>query len=641
MAVEAVEEFPMDLSGYQQISIDPFACDTLSEDQRTALKANIQLTRDAIVLFTACGGASGYGGHTGGAFDTMPEVCVLDAFFRGCPDKFVPILFDEAGHRVGTQYLFSVLRGHMPAGKLLGYRQGNTGLPGHPELGRTPGIQFSSGRLGHMWPMVNGICRGEPGKVVIALSSDGSQMEGNTAEAARIAVANNFNIKLFIDDNDVTIAGHPSEYLKGYNVGKTLQGHGLTTEDVAGEDLDALFAAMVRAVKHDGPYAVVLKRPMCPTIEGVEGTCEGHDACAKPAAVKYLTDRGHIKAAERLEAQKKINDPYEYLGVGAMGAPRQVFGSAVVDVVKRIPAEERAAKVFALDSDLEGSCGMAKIREGVPEVYRNSGVMERGNFSACAGFGFKEGCQSIFGTFAAFQEMIISEVTMARLNQCNVICHFSHSGVDGMSDNTCHFGQNNFFADCGVADEGGHQTKLYFPADVHQMKKVVEAVFWNQGLRFIYSTRSAVPEILSPKDQKPFFGDGYEFQPDKDDVIFDSGVGFIVTYGDAVYRCVDAVTRLRQEGIEIGLISKCQVNVIDEDVMKLVGESKFVLVVESQNTKTGLGVRFGTWLLERGLSPKFKRCGTHTDGVGGQWEQSYGQGYDPKSVMDEVRKLLA
>ena len=30
---------------------------------------------DALVFFTALGGASGYGGHTGGAFDMMPEVC--------------------------------------------------------------------------------------------------------------------------------------------------------------------------------------------------------------------------------------------------------------------------------------------------------------------------------------------------------------------------------------------------------------------------------------------------------------------------------------------------------------------------------------------------------------------------------------
>ncbi|KAL4971331.1 hypothetical protein BDW66DRAFT_30435 [Aspergillus desertorum] len=41
------------------------------------------------------------------------------------------------------------------------------------------------------------------------LGSDGSQQEGIDADGARIAVANNPNVKPFIDNNDVTIAGHP------------------------------------------------------------------------------------------------------------------------------------------------------------------------------------------------------------------------------------------------------------------------------------------------------------------------------------------------------------------------------------------------------------------------------------------------
>lgn len=35
--------------------------------------------------------------------------------------------------------------------------------------------------------------------------------------------------------------------------------------------------------------------------------------------------------------------------------------------------------------------------------------MERGNFSACAGFSSHSGRCAVFGTFAAFQEMILSE----------------------------------------------------------------------------------------------------------------------------------------------------------------------------------------------------------------------------------------
>ena len=39
---------------------------------------------------------------------------------------------------------------------------------------------------------------------------------------------------------------------------------------------------------------------------------------------------------------------------------------------------------------------------------------------------------------------------MARLNFSNVLAHFSHSGVDDMADNTCHFGINSMLADGGV-----------------------------------------------------------------------------------------------------------------------------------------------------------------------------------------------
>jgi transketolase N-terminal domain/subunit len=62
--------------------------------------------------------------------------------------------------------------------------------------------------------------------------SDGSNQEGDNAEAARLAVAQNLNVKLIVDDNDVTIAGFPSDYMKGFDVAKTLTGHGLPCHTV-------------------------------------------------------------------------------------------------------------------------------------------------------------------------------------------------------------------------------------------------------------------------------------------------------------------------------------------------------------------------------------------------------------------------
>ncbi|CAE7778796.1 Tktl2 [Symbiodinium sp. CCMP2592] len=633
--------FPIDLSKYQEVELDPWARSILTEQQRDILRSNIALCRDAVVFFTALGGVSGYGGHTGGAFDMIPEVCILDAFFRARPDKFVPTFFDEAGHRVAVQYLFAVLRGHIPAERLLHYRVGHSALPGHPELGLTRGVQFSSGRLGHLWGHVNGIARAEPGRVVCCFSSDGSQMEGNTAEAARMAVAQNLNVKLFVDDNDTTIAGHPSSYLKGFNVGRTLRGHGLSSEDVEGEDLDLVYKAMCKAVSEEGPFAVILKRSMCPGIQGLEGSTDGHDAMPLLHAVQYLESRGHAAAADMLTKVCKTCDPHQrFWGSGQFGAPRQVFGETVVRVLGRMDADERRSTVLVVDSDLEGSCGLKKVRENFPEVYIKGGIMERGNFSACAGFGFARHRQAVFGTFAAFQEMILSEVTMARLNHCNVLCHFSHSGVDDMSDNTCHFGLNNFFADNGLQSEICPDTNLFFPADIHQTSKLVEAIFWKEGLRFVYTTRSKVPEILCEHGQ-PFYGEGYAIKLGTDDIIIggDTCDGYIVSYGDGLYRSFDAVQRLRHLGINIGLVNKWHVNAVDDRVMSIIGRSRFVLVVESQNIRTGLGLRLGTELLERNLTPRFGRCGTHRDGCCGTWEHAYHQGYDTASITEKVIEI--
>jgi len=635
--------FPIDLSRYRKVAIDPWTTPSLSSEDRAALKANIALCRDALVFFTAVGGASGYGGHTGGAFDMMPEVCIADAFFRACPSKFVPTFFDEAGHRVATQYLFAVLHGQMSVDRLLDYRVGHKALPGHPELGLTEGIKFSSGRLGHVWGHVNGVALAQPDRMVCCFSSDGSQMEGNTSEAARMAVAQKLAVKLFIDDNDTTIAGHPSSYMKGFDVGQTLRGHGLSTEDVNGEDLDALFASMCRAVLHPGPYAVVIKRNMCPGVRDLEGSNEGHDAMPLKHAVQFLESQGHLQAVELLKQVPKAQDPHEsYLGAGKFGAPRQVFGETVAHILGRLPTEERQRRVLVVDNDLEGSCGLKKVGEAFPEIYVKGGIMERGNFSACAGFSSHSGRCAVFGTFAAFQEMILSEVSMARLNHCNVLCHFSHSGVDDMSDNTCHFGVNNFFSDLGLKSNHAPDTQLFFPADVHQTSKVVDAVFWRSGLRFIYTTRSKVPEILS-EDGKPIFGDDYTFEFGRDDLVRGNATcdGYIVSYGDALYRSLDAVHRLQHMGLSVGLVNKCHVNVVDEDMMQTIGTSKFVLVVESQNVHTGLGLRLGTWLLERQLAPKFARCGTHREGCGGTWEQAYYQGYDSSSIVSKVLELAA
>ncbi|KAJ6109943.1 hypothetical protein N7486_002178 [Penicillium sp. IBT 16267x] len=633
-------KFPVDLKQFKQLKLDPKNT-SLTSEQKQDLLHNINIFRDAIIAFTATGAARGVSGHTGGPFDTAPEVCILLSFMNANPNGFVDAIFDEAGHRVATQYLLAALDGKIAPDHLLNYRDANSKLPGHPELGLTPGVKFSSGRLGHMWGMVNGISMANKDKNVLMLGSDGSQMEGNDAEAARIAVARNLNVKVFVDNNDVTIAGHPSQYQLGYDVGKTLTGHGLHVVRAQGENVDSLYGAMCEVINHNGPAAVIVDRTMATGIEGLEGQTHAHDVITVDIARKYLTKRGYSK--EQLAFYDEIkarSNPHQYEGsTKDKGANRSIFGEAVNGILDGLSKEEAARRVMVIDSDLAGSTGLKAIQSKHPEVFVPSGVMERGNFSAAAGFGFgSDGTrQGVFSTFSAFLEMCISEITMARLNNCTVLSHFSHSGVDEMADNTCHFGLNHFFADNGLMD--AESTSLYFPADGEQMKAVVNKVFWEPGMRFIFSTRSKVPYILKEGTDEKLYGGDYKFVPGKEETIRKGTAGYIVTYGDMLYRSLDAVERLRKSGLDVGLINKPTLNVVDEDAIKHYGSSPFVLVVESIAQKTGLGSRLGTHLLERNLTPKFKSIGAIKEGSGGLFEQINAQGLGPDDIVEAVKSV--
>lgn len=635
------ETFPVDLSKLAPLTLDP-AVAVLTDAQKATLRHNIQLCRDAIVFFTALAGAKGLSGHTGGAYDTVPEVMIIRAFIaNGTP--IVPIFYDEAGHRVATQYLLSVLNGAMPAEKLLHYRECNSGLPGHPEKLLTPGVDFSSGRLGHMWAFVNGVALANPGKAVVLLGSDGSQMEGDNAEAARLTVGKQLNVKVLVDDNNVTIAGHPQEYMPGYDLSRTLSGYGLTTETTMGEDLDALYVDLCRAFNDARPHALVIKRPMAPGIQGAQGTPEAHEVLKTATAIQYLESRGgYQQAVELLKAAKPEKSPLTFKGSSGAGRNRDDFGKIINAILDGMSETQRLESVRVFDNDLEGSCGLHHIRKLHPEIFVRGGIMERGNFSAAAGFGSTAGKQGIYATFSAFLEMCVSEITMSRLNFSNVLAHFSHSGVDDMADNTCHFGINSMFADGGV--EPGHAqdtTRLYFPVDQYQFDACIKRIYGDPGLRFVFSTRAPVPDILDG-DGKPLYR-GKSFEPGKDYMVraAKTGGGYVVATGEAVYRALDAVITLQASGVNVGLVNKPTLNVVDAAMMKTLAAAPFVLVVEGWNVKTGLGSRFGSYLLQAGFRGRFNHIGTHVEGCGGLWQQMGHQGLASDGIQTAIKVLRA
>jgi transketolase len=651
--------FPIDHSKYRPQSFSLIDSE-LSESQLGQLLTNIGIFRDSVVFMSALGKARGVGAHTGG-YDIIPEALIARALIKGNPEVFHKHSYDTAGHRAADKYVGAAADGHISWGDLWGYRMPGMGLPGHPEKRTTPGIESSDGRLGHRWAFANGISLANLKKSIFIHDSDGSQQEGLNYEAARFAVEHGLKQILLIDDNKATISGRPKDYFSKWNLAKVHEAWGLKVfqcnpEDervdaspmqyhvVARAGVQRLYKVMRDAINAsmDGPVSVILDRPMVPGIPGVEGTPQGHDAIALDPALNYLKLRGHNEAAEILNSVSPLKrTAVSFQGSGdKWGSKRSKFGETLADILEMSAEVRENTKI--LDSDLEGSNGLIHVKkrfpsEQYPGLYIQGGIAEGNNLAAACGFGEDPRKQGVFSTFAAFQEMLISIIRMADLNDYRALIHFSHSGVDDMADNDCHFGINNFFAACGLSDSS---IRLYMPADEMQMSSLVRMVFGDPGLRFIYSTRSKVPNILDENGRNFFDSDnGYEFVPGKDELIRDGKDGFVISYGDMLYRSLDAVEQLRGRGIDVGLINKPSLNVVDEGMMKKVGDSGFAVVVEGQSEDNGLGIRYGTWLSERDYHPKFRRMGITKPGISGLWHQVDYQGLSPCHIKDKILRL--
>jgi len=93
-----------------------------------------------------------------------------------------------------------------------------------------------------------------PGKAVILLGSDGSQMEGDNAEAARLTVGKHSTSRCWSTTITSPLPASAGIHER-VRLTRTLSGYGLITETTMGEDLDALYIDLCRAFRDPTPLA--------------------------------------------------------------------------------------------------------------------------------------------------------------------------------------------------------------------------------------------------------------------------------------------------------------------------------------------------------------------------------------------------
>lgn len=207
-------------------------------------------------------------GHPGFPLGTAPLMyTVWDRFMNYNPkdpnwfnrDRFIL----SPGHGSALYYAMLHLAGYdVSIEQLKNFRQWGSITPGHPEYGVTPGVDASTGPLGHGFAMGVGFAIAEtmlaakynkPGFEVVnhytyGLTSDGDQMEGVASEAASLAGTLGLGKLIYLyDDNHITIEGD-TEIAFREDVGKRFEAYAWQVLRVAdSEDIDALENAIKEA----------------------------------------------------------------------------------------------------------------------------------------------------------------------------------------------------------------------------------------------------------------------------------------------------------------------------------------------------------------------------------------------------------
>ena len=226
-------------------------------------------------------------GHVGGALSVIEILRVLyDDILRYRPDepnwKQRDRLIFSKGHGCLALYAILTDKGFFSPAELNRCFQEGSFLGGHPEFGKVPGVEASTGSLGHGLSLGVGMAlaaRMQKRKTrIFVVLGDGELNEGSIWEAAMHAKKHKLsNLMLVIDHNKMQCAGSTKEILDLEPLAEKWLSFGFQVKEVNGHDTVALkkvFKALPFS-KHS-PSAIICHTVKCKGIAFAEGDAKWH-----------------------------------------------------------------------------------------------------------------------------------------------------------------------------------------------------------------------------------------------------------------------------------------------------------------------------------------------------------------------------
>ena len=230
-------------------------------------------------------------GHLGSSMSMVEILRVLyDSFLQFRPQE--PLWVDRdrfvlsKGHGCLALYAILADKGFFLKEELLTFCAPTSRMGGHPELGKLPGVEASTGALGHGLSMAVGMAlaakiRKQTYRVAV-VTGDGEINEGSVWEAAMSAGKHQLSaLTVFVDYNKLQSYGPTHEVLDLEPLTDKWRSFGFEVEEVDGHDVQALESLVKRLpLNAKKPTAVI-----CHTIKGkgfpfAEGKADWHHKSA-------------------------------------------------------------------------------------------------------------------------------------------------------------------------------------------------------------------------------------------------------------------------------------------------------------------------------------------------------------------------
>jgi transketolase len=223
-------------------------------------------------------------GHVGGDLSVIDILSVLYVdVLRIDPehpewserDRFVL----SKGHAAVSFYTVLAMRGFFDLGELGTFAQANSRLNGHPARTKVPGVETSTGPLGHGLPAAVGMAVGA--RITGAewrtfvITGDGELQEGSNWEAALFAAHRRLgNLTCVIDRNRLQ-QGAGTEATNALDpLDEKFRAFGWDVAEVDGHDIDTL--RQVLTSEHERPLAVIANTTKGKGVSFMEGQAAWH-----------------------------------------------------------------------------------------------------------------------------------------------------------------------------------------------------------------------------------------------------------------------------------------------------------------------------------------------------------------------------